>query len=165
MESNKVRTVFIFFFIWLPMQYIVVGIVGYKWSEPWPAFVYPGFKNIYVDEEGFAINKSEFLIGIPNSDTSVAIPPYKFFPEIPRSQIQGFMRTHFSDEETVQEMDDDVKTWISEHARSFIDDHQEYTLSVIWKQQHHPKGLVTSKPGPETEIDRFEIIGTNDQIP
>lgn len=96
MQQKQVRTLFIVVFIFLPIQYVFVGVVGYYHSEPWPAFVFPGFKNAFIGHDGFETDRTQFLVY--GTDTTITLTPRDLFPEIPNSQIAGFVRKHFGDE-------------------------------------------------------------------
>ncbi|MCC5940942.1 MAG: hypothetical protein JJU37_05315 [Balneolaceae bacterium] len=116
MSRKTVRTLFIALLIYLPLQYAVVGIVGYYDAEPWPAFVFPGFKSVYVYDDGFEITRTVFDVETVHRQRSHDMSPQVLFPEIPLSQIPGFVRTHFSDDESVQNISEDGKAWLRSNA-------------------------------------------------
>lgn len=116
MKKNRIRKLFIGLLIYLPLQYAVVGIVGYYDAEPWPAFVFPGFKSVYVYDDGFEITRTIFDVETLHRQRSHDMPPQELFPDIPLSQIPGFVRTHFSDEETVHNISEEGKTWLKSKA-------------------------------------------------
>lgn len=117
MQRKQVRTLFIAIFIFLPIQYVFVGIVGYYYSEPWPAFVFPGFKNAFIDQDDYEIDRTLFLISSEDTSISVTLTPHEFFPEIPNSQIAGFMRQHFRDGSFDVNFSDSEITWLEKQAR------------------------------------------------
>ncbi len=116
MNRKAVRTLFICILIYLPLQYAVVGIVGYYDAEPWPAFVFPGFKSVHVYDDGFEIKRTVIDVETMHRQRSLDMSPQDFFPEIPLSQIPGFVRTHFSDDEAVQQISNDGRAWLQRRA-------------------------------------------------
>lgn len=116
MKVKTVRTVFIAVLIYLPLQYGIVGIVGFYHSEPWPAFVFPGFKSVHVYDNGFEIQQTYFDVYDEVAEEPVRVLPQDFFPELPLSQVPGFLRMHFQSAEEVQELSPGAKSWLKHHA-------------------------------------------------
>jgi hypothetical protein len=114
MKAKTVRTVFIAVLIYLPLQYGIVGIVGYYHSEPWPAFVFPGFKSVH--DNGFEIQQPYFEVFAEGAEEPERVLPQDFFPELPLSQVPGFLRTHFQSAEDVQQLSSGAKNWLKHHA-------------------------------------------------
>lgn len=113
MDKKNVRQLFIAIMIFLPLQYGVVGIVGELHSEPWPAFTLPGFKNVYVtDDRLIRIEQKRFLIYESDRVEPFELRPQEMFPEIPLSQVPGFMRTHFSGRQSVENLSHTAKSFI-----------------------------------------------------
>ncbi len=117
MDKKNVRQLFIAIMIFLPLQYGVVGIVGELHSEPWPAFTLPGFKNVYVtDDHLIRIEQKWFLVYEIDLAEPIELRPQEMFPKIPLSQVPGFMRTHFSGRESVENLSPSAKSFITEQA-------------------------------------------------
>lgn len=157
MNKKKVRGIFIFFLCYLPLQYAAVGVVGYYKSEPWPAFVFPGFKSIYVYEHGFEIDYPLFEIYSEDSVQSLRMTPIEFFPEIPKSKISGFMRTHFWDEKKLEEFDRETKMWLIDHADEFTED-QIVGVHIVWERNFFPSVSDQVKPDSVAELRRFPLL-------
>lgn len=122
MNKKTVRGIFIFFLCYLPLQYAVVGIVGYYKSEPWPAFVFPGFKSIYVYGGSYQIN--QYLVVVENRyEQPVRVfTPQQFFYEIPNSQVTGFIRANLDSEEDVNAFDTETRRWFVERAQELLNE-------------------------------------------
>lgn len=116
MKTKTVRTIFIAVLIYLPLQYGIVGIVGYHHSEPWPAFVFPGFKSVHVYDNGFEIQQTYFDVYADGADEPERMLPQYFFPDLPLSQVPGFLRTHFQSSEDVQQLSPGARNWLKHHA-------------------------------------------------
>lgn len=157
MKKKTVKGIFIFFLCYLPLQYVVVGIVGYYKSEPWPAFVFPGFKSIYVYDYGFEIDYPLFEIFSEDSVNSIRMMPKEFFPEIPTSKISGFMRTHFWDVKNIEEFDRETKLWLIDHADEFTDD-QIVGVHIVWERNFFPAVSDQAKPDSVAEIQRYPLL-------
>lgn len=116
MNPKAVKKIFIFFLIYLPLQYAVVGIVGYYTSEPWPAFVFPGFKNVYVYGDTYEIN--QYMIEVHNREglRIGEFTPAQYFYEIPTSQVAGFLRSNLDNVEDFQAFDSETRRWFRDRA-------------------------------------------------
>lgn len=116
MERKTVKKIFIFFLCYLPLQYAIVGIVGYYKAEPWPAFVFPGFKSVYVYGDSYEIN--QFLVEVHNREgvNIREFTPQEFFYEIPRSQVAGFLRANLDDIKDFQAFDRETRQWLRDRA-------------------------------------------------
>lgn len=111
-KENKIRKLFIILIVFLPIQYGYVGIVGEIQSEPWPAFVFPGFKNVYSVESSFEIEQYFFRLHFDDLITTKEVRPQELFPELPLSQMAGFVRTHFQDAVTIENLSDEAVIWL-----------------------------------------------------
>lgn len=117
MKNSRVRNLFIAVMIFLPLQYAAVGIVGELHSEPWPAFTLPGFKNVYVSENDLIqIEQKRFVIIEEDRSEPIELRPQEMFPQIPLSQVPGFMRTHFSDRRLVEDLSVQAKHFLIEQV-------------------------------------------------
>src|SRR5690625_4897206 len=96
MDRKVVKRIFILTILCLILQYGVVGLAGYYHSEPWPAFVFPGFRSVLAYEEGFEISRYELYFIQAGEDTTLIIPAEPFYA-IPDSQRPGFMRRRLGD--------------------------------------------------------------------
>lgn len=119
-SASTIKRIFLFFLIFLPLQYAVVGIVGYYSSEPWPAFVFPGFKNVYVYGDSYQIN--QFIVEVESTEGAVVreFTPQQFFYEIPNSQVAGFLRSNLDDAEDFEAFDTETRNWFRERGRELI---------------------------------------------
>lgn len=105
----------------MPIQYAIVGIAGELHSEPWPAFVLPGFKNVYIsDDNQFQIEQSTFIIEVDGHPDSVVLRPQELFPELPLSQVPGFMRTHFSNRVNVERLSEDARAYLYQQVKKVL---------------------------------------------
>lgn len=157
MAVKTVRRIFIFFLFYLPFQYALVGIFGYFMSEPWPAFVFPGFKNVYTYEEGYEISDAVFEIHPQNSSEVMILKPREFFPEVPNSQISGFMRTHFSSEETTSSFDKQTKNWLRDNAARHTG-HPPEDIQVVWLKKYYSNPENDARQDSTVENMRFTIL-------
>ncbi len=144
MKPKTVKTIFTAVLIWLPLQYGIVGVAGYYHSEPWPAFVFPGFKSVHVFEEGFEIGQTRFEVYRQEGEEPVSLQPQQLFSGIPLSQVPGFMRTHFHDEESIRNISNEGQLWLRmqvQQAAGF----EPASMDVVQYAEyysHHPEGAV-----------------------
>lgn len=105
--------------IFLPLQYAVVGIVGFYDSEPWPAFVFPGFKSVPVMNGAFETEQKVFeLISDDEGGEKLQITPAELFPDIPVSQLSGFLRQNFSADRDFDSLSPEARRWLRNQAES-----------------------------------------------
>lgn len=130
MSAKTVKRIFIFFLIYLPLQYAMIGIVGYYKSEPWPTFAFPGFKSVYVFNGSYEIRDFQFELTDENDDQIMFLTPGQLFHEIPTSKLNGFMRANFSDEESIEGFSRKTEDWLLEKARK-ASDSQVASVDVI----------------------------------
>lgn len=117
MSEKTVRKIFIVILIFLPFQYIMVGIVGYYKAEPWPAFVFPGFKNVYQTDDHYLIRQTLFEFYDTEEQKITSIQPHRFFPELPRSQIAGLMRSIFPPKKELMEFSPRARDFFYENSK------------------------------------------------
>lgn len=155
MRCKSIKRVFVFFLIYLPVQYLFIGIAGVFWSEPWPSFALPGFKNIYTTEGQSQIQKPFFYAEVEDeSKELVEMSEFHLFDGLQPSQLQGFIRTHFS---KAQNYSREAKQWLQKLIKQQHPDINSTGLKVTWKQiTYEPSGdsmLVRS----EKNIDEITI--------
>jgi|SRR6056297_619622 len=121
LSVKTVKSLFIIILIFLPLQYAVVGIVGFYSSEPWPAFVFPGFKSVYVYGDNYQIN--QFIVEVETGELRLRreFTPQQFFYEIPNSQVAGFLRSNFDTADGFETFDFKTRQWFRERARELVD--------------------------------------------
>ena len=154
MKSKTKRLIFIILFICLPVQYGLVGIIGVIKSEPWPAFVFPGFKSVYVFESGFEIDQTYFEVHPVNRGEPVKLLPYELFRELPRSQISGFMRSHFRDAKTIESLSQEAKNWIQTEAFRALESRPD-RVDIV-----DAKSFFTGKMKdmqPDSTVEKFRV--------
>lgn len=111
LSAKTVRNLFICILVFLPLQYAVVGIVGVISDEPWPAFVFPGFKNVYVYGNSYQINEFVVAVENPKKNSADEFTPKQFFYEIPNSQVAGFLRSNLDTATDIESFDNSTRQW------------------------------------------------------
>lgn len=157
MRTSHVRSIFIFFMIFLPFQYALVGIIGISSGEPWPAFVFPGFKSVYTYEDGFELSNTVFEIHQEGTAEMISLKPHRFLPDVPTSQISGFMRTNFSSKEGTSTFNAETKNWLMNRAMNFADA-PVTDVQVVWQQNFYTKPVIRTRPDSTIENRRFSLI-------
>ena len=143
MRRERVIKVFIFFLIYLPVQYAFIGISGVIWSEPWPAFALPGFKNVPSTQIQTQVLRPYFYIQLADSaGAEIEVEPPELFDGIQPSQLQGFIRTNFS---RPKEFDREVRQWFNRQITRTYPSIKAKTLKIRWKNVFYgqsEKGVV-----------------------
>lgn len=152
-----IRRVVIFFLIYLPLQYALIGICGYVMSEPWPTFALPGFKNVYSTEGQATVVKPFFYAEMRNSlgeYHETKISEYELFDGLQKSQVQGFIRTHFSEP---KEFSREARQWLQDQVEQINPDYEGTGLKVIWREIVYEPGKDDVQIVPGDDIKVIEI--------
>jgi hypothetical protein len=94
-RKRKIRMGFYGFFAYLVFQYVMVGVIGVIYSEPWPAFTLPGFKNVF-DKGEFIAHRVPVFIVTGEAGAEHTLRPAQIFRDIPVSHHNGIMRYQFN---------------------------------------------------------------------
>jgi hypothetical protein len=94
MSRRTVRYIFIATMVFLPLQYVLVGIIGSIRSEPWPAFVFPGFKNVYHAADIITLRNPIFHGKNPDGSYT-PLSTSAILKGIPRSHHRQLLRFQF----------------------------------------------------------------------
>jgi len=116
METKTIKRIFIFFLCYLPIQYGLVGVVGYYKAEPWPAFVFPGFKSVHVYDGHYAVNQFFIEVSHPGVEEVNRLTLQDFFHEMPLSKIPAFMRSNLTDQDYVDAFSSETLDWFDQRA-------------------------------------------------
>lgn len=150
-SKAKVGMLFTTLLILLPLQYAWVGIAGVLQSEPWPALVFPGFKNVYSDGERFYVGNYELIAGYGEEER--VLSPDDLFPELPLSQLPGFIRTHFRSPERVDELSHVQREWLRQRAAMMVGEPPE-SLTLRFSRSWF------SRPNLSMDADSVQVLFT-----
>jgi hypothetical protein len=156
MKKTTVTYLFIAAFVFLVLQYAAVGIIGVMDEEPWPAFVFPGFKSVYVYDDGFRIDQSYFEIIHNDGETVRRMLPHELFPELPKSQISGFMRSHFNDEDRVAQLSEEARDLLGVQAEKHAGVTPE-RIDIVGIRSFFSGEMAASEPDSMAELSRISI--------
>lgn len=132
MQPKNVKRIFLFFIFYLPLQYAIVGVVGYYYSEPWPAFILPGFKSVYETEGVVEIEEvSFFAIPDDGQNAIIEVAPDQLFKGLPASQLQGFLRSNFTGEQSFSR---EAKQWFREQLNRLHPGGSFSSLQIQWRE-------------------------------
>lgn len=141
-RKKTVKNIFIFFLCYLPIQYALVGIIGHYKAEPWPAFVFPGFKNVYVYNDRYAVNNFYLEVSHAAQNQYADVKLQEFFDDIPISLLAGFMRSNLSDQNTADNFTDETRSWLARRAEArtgYRPAHIELVYERRFKQRENGK--------------------------
>lgn len=158
MNPKTIKRTFIFFLCYLPIQYGLVGIIGHFKAEPWPAFVFPGFKNVYVYDGLYAVNQFFIEVSHPDGDETSRLKLQTFFDDMPLSMIPAFMRSNLWDQEYVQTFSEETLRWFNLRAveKSGRDTKEIHILHERSFMQRTDDGL---EQDSVQVIQRVQILG------
>jgi hypothetical protein len=132
MNKKTAKNIMIFFLVFLPLQYAIVGAVGVWKSEPWPAFVMPAFKSVFGTGDTITVSELKFYLEDEKNDELTEIQAEIIFDGIVQSQLQGFFRTHFSDFETAARYGPETKTWLKKRIDKAYPSFNANRLHLRW---------------------------------
>lgn len=157
MQPRTVKKIFIFFLIYLPLQYGLVGVGSLMKTEPWPAFVLPAFKSVFTTDQTLAVDQLQLYMKDNKNDRLIEIAPDDLFADIPRSQRQGFFRTHLRDSAAAAAWSDDARRWIAARLPSTAVTGPYQSLRVRWVRRYYrASGMDTARVSTET-LTQFGI--------
>jgi hypothetical protein len=130
LKSNTIKWVFLFFVIYLPVQYMLIGLAGIIGSELWPSFALPGFKKVPTTEQRIQVVKPVFYIVDAESSTETKINANELFEGLQTSQVQGFIRTNFSQPKQYPTA---AKRWLQSRTELLYPNNTARALVVRWK--------------------------------
>ena len=146
MRRQSIRTLCILLLIGLPLQYGLIGLISLQHSEPWPAFIFPGFKSVHVyPDDAWTITSLDFELCCDPSAGEVQLSSMELFSGIPRSQSQGFLRSNFGDSESVAAFEDETRVWLRRRTEELYPGYRFERLDAVWNE--------TLYSGPEAAVD------------
>ena len=157
MAKSSVRKLFLFFLLFLFYQYGLIGVIGIHKGEPWPAFVFPGFKNVYVYEDGYEFSSPIFELYQEDKAEALSLKPHVFLPEVPISQLSGFLRRSFFSKERAITFDDETKNWLIDRAAKFTDG-SVTDVHIVWQQNFYSKSSREAKVDSTVEYRSFSLV-------
>ena len=132
MHQSKVRSVFIIFLIFLPLQYALVGVLGhYQVGEHWPAFVFPGFKNVFDGTEGISLETPVLTATLADSSQK-QIPVFELLSQMPYSHHRAVMTRRFNPE-AIGQLDAETRGWLFDRITAMTGEQEPLYLDVYWE--------------------------------
>lgn len=142
MKKVQIRRLFIIMLVLLPLQHAAVGLIGYMRSEPWPAFVFPGFKNVYDSGDDITLRNAYFY-AMQENEELLHIPTEEVFRGIPVSHHRGILRYQF---DRYKVDDRSRQKFFSEHGSNWfraqltaggyaMREDADTPLYLIWKKE------------------------------
>ncbi len=148
MDPKTVKRIFLFFIIYLPIQYVLVGVVGLTHSEPWPAFVLPGFKSVYATGDQVEIQQARFIAYAEiDSRSGTEVEASSLFDGLPQSQLQGFLNSNFRGQTGFSR---DAKRWLRNRLTEINPQRSYSELQVQWEAVTYSNNRVVSREKVET---------------
>lgn len=146
MKRSKVKKIFWFFILFLPLQYAAVGVIGLLQSEPWPALVLPAFKSVYEQEDNILLKNAQFYLIDEETGNRFQVATTVLFRNIQQSQRLGFLKTNFG----VSKKDNfgkKTKRWLRFKINSLFPYRNPDALRVVWVGKRY----VYSKSGVQSD--------------
>ena len=152
MKKTTVKKIFIFFLIYLPLQYAAVGLIGMTYSEPWPAFVLPAFQSVDATPRVVAVTEPELSV-VEASMATTNVLPRKLFTGIQESQLQGFMRTNFAGPRQWSGREAEAKKWLKNQIMlNYSSIQAPKSLEVRWIKRYY------NFRDSERRVDSTEVL-------
>jgi hypothetical protein len=160
MSRKKVKRVMIFFILFLPLQYALVGVSDSLKSEPWPALVLPAFKNSFGSKKQLFTHQVAFSVKDKKNKKLRELDPAKLFPNIPKSQLSGFLRLHFSDSLKIADFNTQTRKWLRRRVEQLQPAGHPQKLVVKWIKKQYRPGQETPS---QSEIENRFTIPLDDE--
>lgn len=158
-KKNSSAHLIILLALFLIIQYAIVGVVGLNNREPWPAFVFPGFKSVYQFEDGYEIQQYWFQVNGLRGDSSFTdrLSPMQLFTALPPSQLSGFMDSHFGSEAHISSFTDETRTWLYHEAEKATGG-KPIEMEVLSEKIYFRKAAQNVEPDSASLIFRVKIL-------
>ena len=136
--KEKVRLVFVAVIIGLIAQYMLVGIIGYYQSEPWPAFVLPGFKAVYHDGSSVKLTTYEFFATMEDEPfNEIRVADDQLFKGIPTSMRRGVIVKKFKELQYLTGSNGEFEQWLRVRLADIYPDQVPLQLRMLKKQKRY----------------------------
>ncbi|MEX0685561.1 MAG: hypothetical protein WD267_01250 [Balneolales bacterium] len=128
----RIRRLFIFFLIFLPAQYALVGVMGYfQINEHWPGFVFPGFKNVFDGADGISLEEPYLMVTLSDgSKKQINVPD--LLSEMPYSHHKTVMARRFHPE-AIEILEEETKVWLYQKLSGIVNDREVINLEIEWR--------------------------------
>lgn len=160
MPRRRIRQLFLVLFTLLPLQYALVGLVGPRHGEPWPALVMPGFKRVW-DGEGAITTRHVSLEAYFRDGSHAALPVPAFLNALPRSHHRAFLerqcRPALLSGSPVTErcLEPAALRWVQERLRALYPDRHPAALHVVWSTLAYRPG---APPGVAASVQPLDTL-------
>ncbi len=153
MKRSSVRRLFVVVLVALPVQYALVGVVGLRESEPWPAVVMPGFKSVYDGQDTLAVPgyQLEVVFADPSADGPAreAVPVGRLLAPLPASHYPAFLshqcrparRSGTAATERCRRPA--ARRWFAQRLDALYPERDARRLDVIWGRYYRTPGAPT----------------------
>lgn len=158
MKKTTVKKIFIFFLLYLPLQYAAVGIVGLVASEPWPAFVLPAFQNVDTTPQQVTVLNSQLTVIDDEGNIHDDIKPGIIFSGIPGSQMQGFLRTHLGDSLRWSKKGESARKWLSGRFKKSYPSIEMKSLHMKWQRMYYNFSSASAQVDSVQTIEEFSVL-------
>ncbi len=141
MSRLAVRRLFVAVLILLPLQYALVGVVGLRWSEPWPALVMPGFQRVYTPD---ALREQAARFEVTYADGHrLSLTAAAMLHALPRSHHGGVLNRQFRPAglsgTPATERAREGRDWLIRQVQPYHPEADPIRLDVIWEEvRFHP---------------------------
>lgn len=157
MKKITVKKIFIFFLIFLPLQYAAVGIISLEKSEPWPAFILPAFQNVDATPEEVLVREPVLSIVDSTGVIADAVPPRKLFMGIHESQLQGFFRAYFRDSTRWKGENAEARRWLANRVNQLYPTADPQSVNVGWVNRYYNLSSARRRIDSTRVINEFSI--------
>lgn len=136
LQRRTVRWLFIGTVPLLLLQYILVGLIGLRWSEPWPALVMPSFQQVF-DPARITTDVTTFEVIFEDGRREV-IPPAELLADLPRSHHSAVLTKQFrplsvgSTRVEAPAQQPPARTWLAQRLALLAPDRKAVRVDVVW---------------------------------
>lgn len=127
---RRVRRLVIGLLVLLPLQYAVVGLVGVRDAEPWPALVLPGFKRVMDDGQRHTVRHVACHVRFEDG-TATDVPAATLLDALPRSYHAAFFRTYAA---PGTDPPPALVAWLRDQLDGLYPDRTATQLGLIWEE-------------------------------
>lgn len=160
MSKPTVRRLFVAAFLFLPLQYALVGVVGLTHGEPWPAIVMPGFQQVWEAGDAIVVPRPRFEAVFADGHRQ-AIPVEVMLEALPRTHHRAVMDLQFRPAtfggSAPVRSSSAHADWAATRVHTLIPERRAVRLDVVWERVVFEPGAAAHRSPTLVPVDTLRI--------
>jgi len=162
MSRTRIRRLFVVVLVVLPLQYALVGLIGWVDREPWPALVLPGFKTVYATNDTLEVVRPS-LVAYSTADTAHPLSIPQFLDPLPRSHHAAFFREQCrlaflsGTPATERCLAPEAQRWFVDRADTLLPGITIQRVDIVWSRLRIAPNQLSTQAPATTPLGRLTL--------